>query len=195
MIKEYNNKTIKVEVNKEDLQKSNIIYKFTFPNNKVYIGQTKNRFLNRLTAHCNKSKDLKSIIHRAIQKYKTFKVEILHQADINCLDTLEKLYIAKYKSTNREFGYNLDSGGNLRKICSEETKKKMSKSRVGINTKDNHYKARKIIVININNQEKLYFNSIIEASNYFKLSKNTISNNLAGRSKSFKNKQYYAEYK
>ena len=38
------------------------------------------------------------------------------------MDELERQLIAKYKTQDRNFGYNLDSGGNFQKEHSEETK-------------------------------------------------------------------------
>ena len=45
-------------------------------------------------------------------------------------DELETYYIKEY-NTLSPYGYNLESGGNKNKILSEETKKKMSISRMG----------------------------------------------------------------
>ena len=58
-----------------------------------------------------------------------FKVEVLYQGDE--LDYNEINYIKEYNSTNREYGYNLESGGHLNKIVSEESKRKMSEAKKG----------------------------------------------------------------
>lgn len=47
------------------------------------------------------------------------------------MDDLEKYFIEKYDTTNHDKGYNLDIGGNGAGRMSEETKKKLSKSKMG----------------------------------------------------------------
>ena len=49
------------------------------------------------------------------------------------MDSLERELIAKYNTTDREYGYNLDNGGHLGKHHSEETKRKISESIKGKN--------------------------------------------------------------
>lgn len=49
------------------------------------------------------------------------------------MDSLERELIAKYNTTDREYGYNLDNGGHLGKHRSEETKRKISESQHGEN--------------------------------------------------------------
>lgn len=49
------------------------------------------------------------------------------------MDSLERELIAKYNTTDREYGYNLESGGHLGKHHSEETKRKISESIKGEN--------------------------------------------------------------
>ena len=39
---------VKVYINTEDILKENVIYKLTFPNGKVYIGQTIQKLKNRI---------------------------------------------------------------------------------------------------------------------------------------------------
>lgn len=205
MIKEYNNKTIKVEINKEDLNKSSIIYKLTFPNGKVYIGQTIKSLNTRIYYHCKEFSN--TIKCKAVRKYKEFKVEVLHQADINCLDILEKIYIAEFKSNDREFGYNLESGGNLNKILSEETKRKIGEAHKGMKHSEetklkmskqrsgkNNARATSIIVTEIKTGIETRFNYILEAAGYYEISDATISKVLRGLQKTFKKKQYTARY-
>ena len=125
---------VKVYINTEDILKENVVYKLTFPNGKVYIGQTVQKLKNRLYAHCNDSfyvKDSGFNNHksRAIRKYMTFEVEVLYQGDD--LDIQEINYIKEYNSTNQEYGYNIESGGSLNKIVSEETKRKISEANKG----------------------------------------------------------------
>lgn len=84
------------------------IYLLTYDNGKIYIGQALNirqRALDHNSKHrepCDKA--LK--IHNAT-------LTILEQInDITLLDDIEKIYIKKYLSTNKEIGYNLLEGGN-----------------------------------------------------------------------------------
>lgn len=48
------------------------------------------------------------------------------------LDNLEKEQILKYMSCNRQYGYNIEKGGNKSKEVSEETKKLLSQSHIGL---------------------------------------------------------------
>lgn len=102
------------------------IYKFTFPNGKVYIGLTKNLNdrMNRHRYSANNEKDEKKYnlpIYCAMRCYGVDKiiksVEIIDQADTKeKLTELEVKYIEQYKSNinkykNPEYGYNCTDGG------------------------------------------------------------------------------------
>jgi len=105
------------------------IYKITDTiNNKVYIGQSIN-IKNRISYHKTKLKYNKhhnDYLQRAYNKYRDgFKFDILETCEKQSLDELEIYYIKLYKSTNRKYGYNFDSGGNTNKDVSEETRNKM----------------------------------------------------------------------
>ena len=91
-------------------------------NNKKYVGQTIQPVSRRWSGHISESKkpDTPMVIARAINKYdkSNFKIETLEtvsntsQQELeNQLNELEKSYIAKYDSTNRDYGYNVDEGG------------------------------------------------------------------------------------
>lgn len=89
------------------------IYKHTFPNGKVYIGQTKTK-LNRRFENGH-GYDNCPLMAKAIQKYgwDTVQTEIL-QDNISSqheADELEKYFINLYDSCNSEKGYNLAIGG------------------------------------------------------------------------------------
>ena len=118
---------IEVDVVDSDTTLKNIIYKLTFPNGKVYIGQTLNSLSTRLSQHCNESKN--TIKSRAIQKYKTFKVEILYQG--YNLNEKEIEYISFYNSTDSNYGYNMEIGGYDRTKRNQETLDKISKAHKG----------------------------------------------------------------
>lgn len=107
------------------------IYKITNKiNNKKYIGQSTN-IKRRKSEHFTKKCDM--VISHSIFKYgkENFDFEILEECEESQLDELEIKYITEYKSTNREFGYNVDNGGNGTGKMSEETKQKISYANKG----------------------------------------------------------------
>lgn len=117
-----------------------IIYKYTSPVKKIYIGQTTDERRRRKTFfNLNKSYGGEKI-DRARLKYKpeNFKYEILYKAEFNSaqdaqikLDELEKFYIKEYNSY--KYGYNMTYGGYTTTglTFSEEQREKMSKARTG----------------------------------------------------------------
>lgn len=115
-----------------------LIYKITNNiNNKVYIGQTTRGFLERYNEYKsdfkNKSKSNNIYLYNSFIKYgfNNFKFEIIDTANsIDELNEKEITYIKEYKTTDREFGYNLHDGGR-NSLLSEETKLKMSISKKG----------------------------------------------------------------
>ena len=147
-----------------------IIYKFTFPSGKVYIGATNQNIAQRKGQHLSnsrrkKSPSYESKLSRAIRKYnEEFVIEILEK-DIpqNKLEGKEQYYVNKYNSYKN--GYNSTPGGqgmlgkthcgltkerlriiNLGRTHSRETKKKMSLARTGLKRteeqKENSRRAR-----------------------------------------------------
>lgn len=117
-----------------------IIYKaINLINNKVYIGQTNNSLEYRKNQHHRearselKKKRKNNYFHNAINKYKfeSFEfIEIDKAETQESLDTKEIFWINFYNSTNKEIGYNLDSGGRGGGKKSLETKRK-----IGMTTK------------------------------------------------------------
>lgn len=112
-----------------------VIYKYTFPNGKVYIGQTNNPRSRRIQ-HLSKSTGSRNVgFWRAYKKYGSFEYEELEivkaatEAELReRLNLLEQRYIAEYKSNNRNFGYNLTSGGKVY-VVNEEGRQHMSEAR------------------------------------------------------------------
>ena len=103
-----------------------IVYKHTSPLGKVYIGITKQkpqeRWQNGLGYRTQE------YFYRAIQKYgwSNFKHEIVYQTEsYTDANNKEIELIAQYKSNEKNYGYNVESGGNLKKIVSENTKQKL----------------------------------------------------------------------
>ena len=107
-------------------------------NGKVYIGKHKGDCLEaRWKMHSRDATNgSKFLFHRAIRKYgfKAFQIIALStfassQSD---LDNQEIFYIAKYRATELQYGYNLTKGGggSIGFKHSEESKKKMRKPKI-----------------------------------------------------------------
>lgn len=117
-----------------------IIYKYTSPSGKVYIGRTFDE-AKRRSAFKNKSKYAGSKINKAKKKYGpgNFKYEIIVRIEEDnkdfldiLLNRLERMYIKKYNSFNN--GYNLTLGGDRSTLGykhTEESKKKISEIHKG----------------------------------------------------------------
>lgn len=111
------------------------VYKHTSPNGKVYIGITSRKPEERwLYGHgYNNNKHF----HDAIQKYGWENIEHTIIADGLTKEQafgMEIELIAKYRSNDPEYGYNMSiggEGGTTGVRLSEETRRRMSKSRTG----------------------------------------------------------------
>ena len=94
------------------------IYKITNTvNQKVYIGQSVDVF-RRLTHHKHEltlNKHRNDYIQHSVNKYglENFTFEILEFCEVEELDEKEIYYINQYNSTNKDYGYNIQSGGHL----------------------------------------------------------------------------------
>lgn len=112
------------------------VYMHIFPNNKVYIGITSYGSENRW--HSGYGYKKQQMMWRSIQKYGWNNIEhkiLFKNLTEKQAKEKEIELIKKYKSDERKYGYNIRHGGD---ICSgyklsEETCKKMSKSRTGEN--------------------------------------------------------------
>lgn len=119
------------------------IYKHTAPNDKVYIGITNQNPLRRWNS--GRGYQNQKLFYRAILKYgwDNFKHEIL-------LDDLtkEEAYtkeielIAHYKSNQKEYGYNVSSGGQGSNNVSPSTETRMKIS-IALKGKNTWQKGRK----------------------------------------------------
>ena len=107
--------------------KSYFIYKYTFPNGKIYIGQTYegSRRFGRISSYKN------MLVRRAMDKYPNFEKEIVEYCSVENVDDRERYYIQLYNSFNKQFGYNLTSGGQTNKELSEDVRKIISEKRKG----------------------------------------------------------------
>ena len=94
-------------------------------NGKQYVGQTMRKLKERIAGHkCGKKKRV-CLLTRAIKKY---GIENFKWVSFSCpeedLDWTES-FLIKELNTQTPNGYNLESGGNINKHLSEDTKKKM----------------------------------------------------------------------
>lgn len=104
-------------------------------NNKKYIGQSIDIY-RRWTNHksdLNSGRHGNTHLQAAWDKYgsNNFEFKIIEECLEQMLDEREVYYINKYDCMNNNCGYNLESGGNLNKHPSIETRKKMSESHIG----------------------------------------------------------------
>jgi group I intron endonuclease len=91
---------------------SGIIYKFTNKiNNKVYIGETLNTFIERYHKNWwNSAVYRNSRFQKAINRYghKNFIIEILmNNLSLDALNVWEDFYIKLFRSADERFGYNI----------------------------------------------------------------------------------------
>lgn len=116
-------------------------------NLKRYIGQSKNIFarwrMHKSALKNNRHKN--SHLQNAWNKYgeDSFNFIILEKCDVDKIDELERFYIKKYSSIDNRSGYNHESGGNLNKKASEETKKKISKNHADVSKENNPFYNKK----------------------------------------------------
>lgn len=116
------------------MDKKYFVYMHISPNGKRYIGITQNclkRWRNGLGYWRNK------YFYNAIQKYGWNNFEHIVVAENLTLDEAEEIeieLIAKYKTNEKEFGYNHAEGGKINHgyKLSDETRKKLSESHIGI---------------------------------------------------------------
>jgi len=112
--------------------KSYCVYKHTAPSGKVYIGITSKRPQTRWANGAGYVGN--PHFARAIEKYGWDA--ITHEVLLAGLtkeeaEAAEVRLIREYRSAERDFGYNIDLGGNAVGRASEETRAKMSASRKG----------------------------------------------------------------
>ena len=108
------------------------VYKHTAPCGKVYIGITSRTPEKRWGGGANYAKQMH--FYNAIRLYgwENIKHEILFTGLTKKeAEAKEVELIAEYKADNREFGYNIDHGGNAPGKLSDETKRKISNSKKG----------------------------------------------------------------
>lgn len=108
-----------------------IVYKHTAPNGKVYIGITCKNPLDRWASGFGYEHQV--YFFRAIVKYGwiNMKHEVLYEVLTKEEAQAKEIeLIAKYKSADLNYGYNIDLGGDLHKL-SIETRKRISDKKKG----------------------------------------------------------------
>lgn len=111
------------------------VYKFTTPSNKIYIGVTKQKVERRWRK--GRAYKTNSYLTYAIKKYgwdNITKEILFNNLSYDEASQKEKELIKLYKSDQRKFGYNIESGGIANnKEVSDETRKKLSDINIGVN--------------------------------------------------------------
>lgn len=113
------------------------IYKITnTQNNKMYIGQTKQKVKKRRYKHkwaLRKGNHANAHLQSAWNKYGEesfdFKVIVSGLETREECNTWEAIFIKLYKTLNREYGYNKSSNPYLKIKCSKERSRNMSKAK------------------------------------------------------------------
>jgi group I intron endonuclease len=116
-----------------------VVYKYTSPSGKVYIGQTYREKGRRKEFRSSRPYSNGFLINNARKKYgpKNFTYEVLYEIISDDgdmirkeLDNWEMFYIEKYHSNDRRYGYNMNKGGSGNAGCyySPETRAKMGEN-------------------------------------------------------------------
>ena len=149
----------------------NCVYRFISPSGKSYIGITTN-FLNRYNSHKREYSRCKTVYYDACKKYgfENFKIQILKKdiKDRELLNFIEVLYIDKYKTEDRNFGYNMTEGGDGNRLFgeangmygkkhSEESIQKMKDNKIP-NYGHTYNRARIMVYDKVGNRFKVYVN-------------------------------------
>lgn len=116
------------------MQTKYYLYLHTFPNNKYYVGITRQDVNNRWKKD-GKGYKTQKVMWKAIQKYgwNNIKHEIIFES-INKkeIEQKERYYITEvYHSNDKKFGYNIESGGNYTGKASISTIEKRIKKLKG----------------------------------------------------------------
>jgi hypothetical protein len=97
-----------------------IIYKYTFPDGKVYIGQTRNPEKRKRDHIDPKIGPTNKGFWEAYQRFGTYEYEVIREIEsdnedelIDLLNRWESGYIYQYKADNPQFGYNRTSYGTV----------------------------------------------------------------------------------
>ena len=195
--------------NKNDvtMEKNYTVYMHVCPNGKRYIGITRRKPEKRWGKDGNGYKYNKHFWN-AIQKYDWNNIEhiiIENNLTKEQAENMEIELIAKYRSNESDYGYNIENGGNAIGKISNETKKKISDANKGhklsnehkekllkANKGHKHSNERKEKISNAtkgkNNPkakkvycDKMIFGCIKECALYFNIASTTMTGWLQGR--------------
>lgn len=137
------------------------VYMHKFPNNKVYIGITKQKANDRWKN--GKGYKENDYLVNAIQKYNWDNIEHIILFDGLTKEEAEQKeieLIAYYKSNQKEFGYNIENGGNSVGKISNETKRKISERLKGTHSSPNtEFKKGRIHIVTDEMRKKISENS------------------------------------
>ena len=159
-----------------------IIYMYTFPNGKRYIGKTSTSLKDRQGGANWAGYNNCIVLMKAVEKYgiENIKQEILFE-DImtdEYSSRLEQTCILLFKANCRRFkdpqcGYNTTDGGEgtIGHRHTEESKRKMSESKKGKQTGGEHPNSKPIYCIEL---DRVFVNAV-EAEQYTGVSRKTIS--------------------
>ena len=167
-----------------------IIYMYTFPNGKRYIGKTSRELCERQGSSSFIDYKGRTLLWRAIKKYgaDSIKQDVLVEGYMSDeqASVYEVKYIAEYKTNccryqNPSYGYNMTDGGegSMGFVHTDEEKQKMHDAKIGKCGKD-HNSAKLIYCIELDK----YFYGAREAEREIGVSHKTISNCLRHKSKS-----------
>jgi group I intron endonuclease len=138
-------------------------------NGKVYVGQSahidarKQDHFKTLRGNYHRNKHLQT----AFNKYgePIFEFCILEETCPELLDNQERLWIAHFKSTQRNFGYNMEDGGNLNKHLSIETRNKIAEAQDNPDAKERLRKTHEAVKGRHQPQEERDKRSLISRTN------------------------------
>lgn len=130
----------------------------------VYIGQCKN-IKRRKDTHLYDLRKNKHHARRLQIAWNTcgegsFVFEKIEECDIKTGDERERFWIAYYESTNPQYGYNLEFGGNINKKSGEETKQLISENHADVSGSNNPFYGKK--------HSKETMNKILSSDGYIK---------------------------
>ena len=103
-------------------------------NGKVYIGQSVDveyRLCNHFSNLRHNRHDNEHLQRAYNLNPAAFTWKLIQQCTVDELDALEMYYIGRYDSTNRDKGYNRSFGGQQSHRATDETRAKMSRSKMG----------------------------------------------------------------
>lgn len=144
-------------------------------NGKIYVGMTSQRVSKRWNNGGGYRRN--EYFYRSIQKYgwDGFEHEILaSHITKEEAENFEIKLIEKLNTTNPKFGYNITSGGEYYGNHTDETKRKISKNKLGKYTRGNSGAATKVVC------EGVVFDCILDCADFYGMPHNSFRNWVCG---------------